>query len=80
MIVTKITHGFVAQRFDASKNAWLGQEFIAGDQVEYEDARGDPLAADSLPESLQHAYLRFEMKQPAEMADDRPRQPMRKRR
>ena len=64
MIVMKITYGFVAQRFDAAKNAWLDQEFIAGGQTEYEDARGDPLGADSLPETLTHAYLRFEMKQP----------------
>jgi hypothetical protein len=72
MIITKVTCGFVAQRFDTAAGRWLDQAFIAGDQVEYEDARGNPLDTDKLPQSIERAYLRLEMKQPGELAQEPP--------
>jgi hypothetical protein len=43
---TKITVGFVTQTFkknDKGRFTCIRQEFIAGDQCDYEDARGDPV-------------------------------------
>jgi len=66
MIVSKVTTGFVTQRFDTSTQEWLDQQFIAGDECEYEDWEGNPVdPADELP--TPEPYLRFEMKQPSEM-------------
>ena len=53
----KITHGFVIQNFDDEGNC-TGQEFIAGDQVEYEDEQGEPIHC---PE---YNYQPFHMVQP----------------
>jgi hypothetical protein len=80
MIVTKVIPGFVAQRFDTKKNAWLDQEFIAGDGITYEDKQGDQILSDNVPASVEHAYLRLEMKQPGEMPNVPPQEPKRKKR
>ena len=43
---TKITVGFVAQTFeknDKGRFVCTRQEFIAGDQCDYEDAEGNPI-------------------------------------
>ncbi len=43
---TKITIGFVAQTFekdDKGRFVCTHQEFIAGDECEYEDEKGDPI-------------------------------------
>ncbi len=43
---TKITVGFVAQTFeknDKGEFVCTRQEFIAGDQCDYEDAQGNPI-------------------------------------
>ena len=43
---TKITVGFVTQAFkkdDKGKFVCTHQEFIAGDQCDYEDAEGNPI-------------------------------------
>ena len=56
---TKITVGFVTQSYErnaAGKFVCKGQEFIAGDQVDYEDLDGNTIKA---PE---HDYQPFEMK------------------
>jgi len=56
---TKITVGFVTQSYEknaAGKFICTGQEFIAGDQVDYEDSDGNTIKA---PE---HDYQSFEMK------------------
>ena len=57
-MVYKITHGFVIQRFD--NNKFVSQEFVAGDQVEYETPNGEQVeeVSDDLP------YVPFEMVQP----------------
>jgi len=57
MIVKKITVGFVVQVYDTETNKYTSQEFVAGDQVDFEDEYGK--AVDSIS-----AYLPFEMVQP----------------
>jgi hypothetical protein len=54
----KITYGFVVQEF-ADEGACSEQSFVAGDQVEYEDADGNPI---DVPEKEQ--YQPFNMEQP----------------
>ena len=70
MILSKITAGFVIQRFDTIAGKWLDQEFVQGDQFEYENEAGEPVDYDQLCASGgKGAYLSFEMKQPSEMKD-----------
>ena len=51
-MVNKITTGFVIQEFDAEGKC-THQEFIAGDQVDYEEENGEPVDAD---EKLSHPF------------------------
>jgi len=54
----KITVGFVIQTFEknaAGKFICTKQEFIAGDQVDYEDAEGNPVTPPEYP------YQQFRM-------------------
>ena len=60
MIVNKVTTGFVIQKFDTETRQFVSQEFIAGDQVDFENERGEPV------ESCDE-YLPFDMKQPSEI-------------
>lgn len=46
MIVKKVTVGFVIQEFDTEKNQFVSQEFIAGDQVDWETEDGDKIDPD----------------------------------
>lgn len=55
--IRKITTGFVIQRWDAKTNKFLGQEFVAGDEVEYEDEVGNPI------EETEPEYQSFNMEQ-----------------
>lgn len=57
MIVNKIVNGFVIQQFDTETRQFIGQEFIAADEVDFEDKYGNPV------ESFDE-YSPFEMKQP----------------
>lgn len=57
MLVKKITTGFVIQTFDTKTRKFTGQEFIAGDQVDYETETGVPV------ESFKE-YLPYDMVQP----------------
>ena len=41
MKVRKITTGYVVQEYDTAKKEWISQEFIAGDQVDWEDENGE---------------------------------------
>lgn len=50
MIVNKVTTGFVIQQFDTETRQFVSQEFVAGDQVDFEDEMGD--AVESFPECL----------------------------
>lgn len=38
MKINKITHGYVIQTWDTESKQWVGQEFVAGNPVEYEEA------------------------------------------
>jgi len=53
----KVTVGFVVQQFDKEGNP-LSQEFVAGDEVSYEDAYGEPV------DKKEKEYLPFDMVQP----------------
>lgn len=57
MIINKVTIGFVVQSFDTDTQSWVSQEFVAGDEVSYEDELGGP--ADEVG-----PYLPFDMVQP----------------
>lgn len=43
MIVKKITTGFVIQNYDTDTERFVSQEFVAGDQVDWEDEDGQSL-------------------------------------
>lgn len=62
MIVQKITTGFVVQTFDTEKRKFIGQEFVAGDQVELE-VNGESIDSSEV-EGLDETYLSFDMLQP----------------
>lgn len=57
MIYKKVTVGFVVQSFQKD-GKFLEQEFIAGDEVSYEDAFGEPV------DIREKGYLPFTMVQP----------------
>lgn len=61
-IVKKITTGFVVQEYDTDTGKFVSQDFVAGDQVDWEDEDGN-----AIPE--EDAYLSFEMVQPEDMED-----------
>ena len=58
----KITIGYVIQVFDTNTKTCIKQEFIAGDQVEWETVTGQPYDCDE----EEHSFV-FEMYQPYEM-------------
>lgn len=62
MIVQKITTGFVVQTFDTEQRKFIGQEFVAGDQVEVE-VNGESIDSSEV-EGLDETYLSFDMLQP----------------
>jgi hypothetical protein len=52
MIFKKITHGFVIQTFN-DRGIFLSQEFVSGDEVEYERAIGESTClGGAAPESI----------------------------
>lgn len=57
MLINKITTGFVVQQYDTEQGRFISQEFVAGNEVEYE-CDGAPLEGDI------DDYLAFEMVQP----------------
>lgn len=64
--ITKTTSGFVEQVFDTVTKKFISQEFIAGDETDYEDEYGDSVDSDQFENAEgQEAYLPFEMRQPA---------------
>lgn len=56
--IRKITTGFVIQRWDKKTGKFLGQEFVAGDEVDYEDEFGNPI------DEREPEYQEFDMVQP----------------
>ena len=59
-IVKKITVGFVIQEYDTETGKFVSQEFMAGDQVDWEDEDGNAIPKED-------AYLSFEMVQPEDI-------------
>ena len=66
MIVRKITTGFVVQEFDAETGRCVSQEFVAGDQVEWEDRQGNAISDGDFGLDLEGLYHPLEMKAPEE--------------
>ena len=65
----KITVGFVVQTYTTLPNGTMictDQEFIAGDQVDYENKDGDAITIDTTKEE----YCPFEMKRPKQIGTD----------
>lgn len=66
MLLKKITTGFVVQTYDMDKGAWIDQEFVAGDQCDYE-VNGEAVDGDHpffSKDDGTEPYLPFEMVQP----------------
>lgn len=69
MIISKITIGFVVQRFDTDRQDWVDQEFVAGDQCEYETEDGSPINVQDFIDRVvarQEPYLQYDMVQPTD--------------
>jgi len=65
MIVNKITTGFVIQTYDTELKKWTGQEFVAGNQVDYEEAGTERnLEPGKIWPDSPEPYLPFDMRQP----------------
>lgn len=60
-MIHKITYGFVTQKFGEDGN-FRGQEFTAGDKVDYEDSYGDTLSS-KRQEVADSCYHNFDMVQ-----------------
>jgi len=63
MRIFKITVGFVSQEWDTEKECWVSQTFTVGDQIDFEDADGNPVDPNKVLPSPE-PYLCFDMKQP----------------
>ena len=55
----KINVGFVVQTFDADHRC-VAQEFVAGDDTEYENMKGEPIAAPDAEEYFPMAMVQPE--------------------
>lgn len=64
MLVNKITTGFVVQTYDTDAQKWIKQEFIAGDEVDYEFENGEALSEEEIGKEIINEYLPLLMKQP----------------
>ena len=63
--ISKTTVGFVTQTFDTKTGKCIEQEFVAGDQVEWEDEDGQLIDPDEVTiEEID--YFPFNMVQPKE--------------
>jgi len=69
MIINKITTGFVIQVFDTDLGKFIEQDFIAGDECEYENENGKPVDASLLKVAGKEAYLPFDMVDPDKGTD-----------
>jgi hypothetical protein len=71
MLINKTTVGFVVQVFDTEKGRFVSQHFVAGDECDYEDEKGDPVDRKLLESGGKEAYLAFDMVQPGRSGQDR---------
>ena len=62
MKINKVTIGFVTQVYDTETGKCDSQEFIAGDEVSYEDQYGENFDIDDSETELE--YQPYEMIQP----------------
>lgn len=53
-MIHKITWGFVIQKFD--NNNFTSQEFIAGDQIEYETPNGEQVKEEEIEDLPYHPF------------------------
>ena len=72
MLINKVTSGFIIQVFDTELKRFVSQEFVAGDECQYEDKDGVPACSEALETDGKEACLPFDMVQP------RPPEPRRK--
>lgn len=65
MLLRKVTVGFVVQTFDTEKQEFVSQEFVAGDQCDYENEDGEPVDRElfASPDGVED-YLPYDMVQP----------------
>jgi hypothetical protein len=71
MKINKITCGFVVQTYDTELQKWTEQEFVAGDQSEYELAGTfQTLTPVEIWPDLPEPYLPFLMRQPEEIGKE----------
>jgi hypothetical protein len=68
MLISKVTVGFVIQTFDQSQDRFTSQEFVAGDEVTYEDDNGEVVDSAECEvergDVMSEPYIGFEMLQP----------------
>jgi hypothetical protein len=64
MILNKTTTGFIVQKFDSESGRCISQEFVAGDQVVWEDQRGNSIEDGQYGIDLEGFYYPAELKQP----------------
>ena len=62
MLYNKFTVGFVVQSFNDA-GEFVSQQFIAGDQVDYETEDGDAINVEDMPQGG-NEYIPFDMTQP----------------
>ena len=63
MKLKKITTGFVIQTIDTETGTLTHQEFVAGDQCDYEDGEGNTIDPDEVFEG-DEPYFTYDMVQP----------------
>jgi len=71
MLVNKITSGFVIQVFDTELQRFISQEFVAGEDCQYEDEDGVSVSSEVLEVDGEEAYLPFDMVQPTSHIKER---------
>jgi hypothetical protein len=65
MKINKITPGFVIQTYDTDLKKWEGQQFVAGNPVDYEESvTGRIVDPAQLRKDSPEPYLPFRMQQP----------------
>jgi hypothetical protein len=64
MILTKTMPGVVVQKFDADTGRCLSQEFVASNQVEFTDQKGNRIEEGMYGIGLEALYFPADMKQP----------------
>lgn len=64
MQLKKITTGFVIQTIDTKSGELINQEFIAGDQCDYEDEKGNCIDVEECFGEDDEPYFPYDMVQP----------------